>query len=337
MNRGRDAGSPADVPKAGWLDIAARVYDRFGGLQVGLLAAGVAFYGLLSLFPAVTAGIALLGLVMDPTVLVERVQWLVGTLPDAAGSIIMSQLQEVAGAKQNTLGFAALISLAIALWSASNAVGSLMQGLNMIYEETERRSFFRVRFLTIVLTLAVIFGLALSLTVVAAIPVVLSFLNAPAASWWAQVLRWPLMFLIGVFGIAMLYRFGPDRRGARLRWLTAGAVTSCALWVAGTFGFSYYVQSFANYNETFGALAGVIILLTWMWLSAFVVLLGALLDAEIEAQTRRDSTVGPDRPMGERGAYKADNLGKARGDADEPEEAEDKPSARQEPPPLAAR
>ena len=284
-------------------------------MRIGLLAAGVAFYGLLSFFPAVTAGLALLGLFIDPSMVVERSEWLVDMLPESASEIVMGQLADVAGAGEGSLGLAALLAIAIALWSASNAVGSLMQGLNVIYEEEEKRGFIRAKLLTIGLTLALIFGLSVSVIVVAAIPAALSLAGAPNVSAVAQILRWPIMFIIGIGGIAMLYRFAPDRRAARWRWLTPGAVASCLLWVAGTVAFSTYVQSFGTYNETFGALAGVIILLTWMWLSAFVVFLGALLDAEIEAQTREDTTVGKTRPMGQRGAFKADNLGRSRGEA----------------------
>ncbi|MGR3512032.1 MAG: YihY/virulence factor BrkB family protein [Paracoccaceae bacterium] len=313
MTRGRSATSPLKIPLKGWLDILARVGHRIGAMRIGLLAAGVAFYGLLSFFPAVTAGLALLGVFIDPAMVVERSEWLVNMLPQSAGEIIMGQLADVAGAGESTLGLAAMVAIGIALWSASNAVGSLMQGLNVIYEEDEERGFIRAKLLTIGLTLALIFGLAVSVIIVAAIPAALSFAGATNASAIAQILRWPIMFAIGIGGIAMLYRFAPDRRAAKWRWLTPGALASCALWVAGTVGFSYYVQSFGGYNETFGALAGVIILLTWMWLSAFVVLLGALLDAEIEAQTQEDSTIGDTRPMGERGAFKADSVGAARG------------------------
>lgn len=320
MTRGRSAASPIEMPMDGWLDILARVAARIGAMRIGLLAAGVAFYGLLSFFPAVTAGLALLGVVIDPEMVVTRSEWLVNFLPAAAADIVMGQLSDVAGTGESALGLAALLAIGIALWSASNAVGSLMQGLNVIYEEEEQRGFIRAKLLTIGLTLALIFGLALSLVIVAALPAVLSYAGASDASAWVQVLRWPIMFFIGIGGIAMLYRFAPDRRGARWRWLTPGAVVSCALWVAGTLGFSFYVQSFGTYNETFGALAGVIVLLTWMWLSAFVVFLGALLDAEIEAQTREDSTIGPERPMGQRGAFKADNLGAARGHEGSPDE-----------------
>jgi len=313
MQRGRDARSPTDMPRAGWLDIANRIFVRLGTLHTGLLAAGVAFYGLLSLFPAITAGVALLGLVFDPVVLIDRSRWLLDPLPPAAARLIEGQLAEVAGAAGGSLGLAALVSLAVALWLASNAMGSLVEGLNVIYEEVEERGFLRIRLIVTGLTLAMIFGLALAVTIVAAIPAALAFMGADRAlADAALVLRWPLMFGLGVAGIAALYRYGPDRRPARWRWVTPGAVLGCALWVAGTYGFSQYVQSFADYNETFGTLAGVIVLLTWLWLSAFAVLFGAQIDAEIEAQTARDSTIGPDRPMGERGAVKADTLGKTR-------------------------
>lgn len=339
MTRGRDATRPTQMPKAGWLDIGARVLSRVGALHVGLIAAGIAFYALLAIFPGITAAVAIVGLVYDPTILVEESGWLLVALPEAARTLIADQLAEVAGAESGSLGLAALLSLGIALWSSSNATGSFIEGLNVINGETETRGFVKLKLLTIGLTVAILIGLSISVVVVAAIPAFFSlFDDAPMLRDMALVLRWPLMFLIGVFGIAVLYRYGPDRRAARWRWLTPGAVIGCGLWVLGTFGFSYYVQNFASYNETFGALAGVIILLTWLWLSAFVVLLGAQLDAELEAQTARDSTVGPDRPMGERGAVKADTLGKTREEReDHGSGARDKEARREEPNSFAAR
>lgn len=315
MDRGRDADRPTQMTRTGWMDIGARIVARIGSLNIGLLAAGVAFYGLLSIFPAITAAVAIVGLVYDPVELVDESGWLLSALPEAARTLILDQFNDVAGAGGGSLGLAALLSLAVALWSSSNATGSLVQGLNVIYDEHDQRSFVMLRLLVIALTLGIILGLALMIVVVAAIPAALSVMGAgQGITDAAYLLRWPLMFLLGVAGIALLYRVGPDRRPARWRWVTPGAVIACALWVAATFGFSFYVQNFASYNETFGALAGVIVLLTWMWLSAFIVLLGAEFDAELEHQTARDSTIGPDRPMGERGAVKADTLGEARGE-----------------------
>ncbi|SNT23319.1 YihY/virulence factor BrkB family protein [Tropicimonas sediminicola] len=310
MSRGRDARRPTEMTLPGWRDTAARVGQRFGSLHLPLIAAGVAFYGLLAIFPAISAGVAVLGLVLDPSTLVSQSQWLFEQLPNSAASIISDQVREVAGAASDSLGFAALLSLAIALWSASNATGSLIQGIGLIWEEEDERGFVKTRLLTIGMTLALIAGLGLFIGVVAAIPGFLAIVGAGQGLVDAvMIARWPIGAVIGIAMIAMLYRWGPDRRSAKWRWLTPGSVLACVLWIAGTIGFSHYVQSFASYNETFGTIAGVIILLTWMWLSALIVLSGALLDAELEAQTARDTTVGPDRPMGSRGAVKADTLG----------------------------
>lgn len=310
MSRGRLARRPTHIPLKGVLDVLVRMWHKQAHLNLGLIAAGIAFYGLLSLFPGITAAVAFAGTFLNPDMLVENSDEITAMLPEAARTIVMGQLRDVAEADSSTLSFAALFSLAIALYSASKAVANFISGLNVIYEEKETRNFFLVKALTILLTAFLIFGLLISIIVVAAIPVIAAiFGDYGIVDDLVMFLRWPFLFLMGALGIAVLYRLGPNRRSARWRWLTPGAFIACALWVAGSFGFSLYVQSFGSYNETFGALGGVIILLTWLWLSAFIVLLGALLDAELEAQTRRDSTVGEDRPMGSRGAVKADTLG----------------------------
>ncbi|WP_420587732.1 YihY/virulence factor BrkB family protein [Marivita sp.] len=304
------AHRPAHIPMRGVLDVLVRMWHKQAHLNLGLIAAGIAFYGLLSLFPGITAAVAFAGTFLNPEMLVENSEEIAAMLPEAAKTIVMGQLRDVANADSSTLSFAALFSLAIALYSASKAVANFIAGLNVIYQEKETRNFFLVKALTIVLTAFLIIGLLIAIIVVAAIPVVAAiFGDYGIIDDLVMFLRWPFLFLMGAFGIAVLYRLGPNRRSARWRWLTPGAFVACALWVSGSFGFSLYVQSFGSYNETFGALGGVIILLTWLWLSAFIVLLGALLDAELEAQTKRDSTVGDDRPIGERGAVKADTVG----------------------------
>ena len=310
MSRGRLAHRPAHIPMRGVLDVLVRMWHKQAHLNLGLIAAGIAFYGLLSLFPGITAAVAFAGTFLNPEMLVENSEEIAAMLPEAAKTIVMGQLRDVANADSSTLSFAALFSLAIALYSASKAVANFIAGLNVIYQEKETRNFFLVKALTIVLTAFLIIGLLIAIIVVAAIPVVAAiFGDYGIIDDLVMFLRWPFLFLMGAFGIAVLYRLGPNRRSARWRWLTPGAFVACALWVSGSFGFSLYGQSFGSYNETFGALGGVIILLTWLWLSAFIVLLGALLDAELEAQTKRDSTVGDDRPIGERGAVKADTVG----------------------------
>lgn len=312
MSRGRDATHPGVMPWRGWLDILRRVLRRQGAINLGLIAAGIAFYGLLSLFPGITAMVALAGLLVDPSQLAEHSAPLAAILPDAAERIVLGQVEEVLETDSASLSFAALATLALALFSASRAVYNFIIGLNLVYDEEETRGFLRVALMTLLLTVGLIAGLLCAVLIVAALPVIAAWFGGTVLTDAVMLLRWPVLLLIGALGIAVLFRYAPDRRNARWRWLTPGALFSCLFWVAGSFAFSAYVQSFGMYNETFGALGGVIILLTWLWLSAFIVLLGALLDAEMEAQTARDSTVGKERPRGSRGAVKADRLGETR-------------------------
>lgn len=263
--------------------VGGRIFTRLSAQNIGLLAAGIAFYGLLSVFPGITAVVAIGGLIMDPEVLMTQSETFSELLPEAGAEIVLGQLREVADAESRSLSIAVLIAVLVALYSASRGVENFIKGINVIYGLTEDRGFFRLKALTLGLTLALILGLVLAVFVVAAVPATLAFLTPEG--WGAAlafVLRWPILFGFGIAGIAMLYRLGPVQRLSRWRWLTPGAVLACALWVAGSLGFSLYVQSFASYNETFGALGGVIVLLTWMWLSAFVVLFGAVVDAELD-------------------------------------------------------
>jgi membrane protein len=312
MSRGRGAESPQGIPTKGWLDIAKRIWARQGQENLGLVAAGIAFYGLLSLFPGLTALVAVAGVLLDPDVLIENSQMLAALLPESAAEIITGQLDDVLGANAASLGIAAVFTLGLALFSASKAVANFIIGLNIVYDEDETRGFVALTALKLALTAALIVVFVLAIAIVAALPAVAAWFGGSFVASIVDLARWPLLLLIGIAAVAVLFRFAPNRRAAEWRWLTPGAALACILWVAGSIGFSFYVQSFGTYNETFGALGGVIVLLTWLWLSAFVVLLGALLDAELEAQTAKDSTVGKDRPMGERDAVKADRLGAAR-------------------------
>ena len=270
--------------------VALRMWHRQSTENLGLIAAGIAFYGLLSLFPGITAAVALAGVFIQPEMLVDNSAEIAEMLPEAAEEIVMGQLRAVAAADSSRLSFAATFGFLIATYSASRMVSNFILGLNMIFEVPERRGFFVVKLVTVLLTLAMILGLIIAIIVVAAIPVVAAvFGEFGLIDDAVLLLRWPVLFLFGVAGIGMLYRLGPDRTDGRRGWLTYGSLVACALWVAGSYGFSSYVQSFGSYNETFGALGGVIILLTWLWLSAFIVLLGALLDAELLRVGRRDA------------------------------------------------
>lgn len=316
MSRGRAAETPTEIPASGWKDILLRVKDQIGKDHVGLIAAGVAFYCLLALFPAITALMALAGLVLEPAEVTQQIQSLATLIPEEAADIILTQAVAVTGSQDAGLGLAVVLGVGLALYSASKGMGSLMEGLNIAYDEVEDRGFIKVTLIKLGLTLLLIVGLVAGLGGALAVPAVLSFIDLPG--WLASTLglgRWVILGVLTLGGLAALYRWGPAREGADWRWLTPGALLACVLWLIGSLALSVYVGNFGSYNETFGSMAGVVVLLMWLWLSAYIVLLGAELNAEIEAQTTHDTTTGPDEKMGQRGAKKADHLGKTGGDA----------------------
>ena len=314
MARGRSATTPTEIPARGWKDILMRVKDEVAQDHVGLIAAGVSFYGLMALFPAITASLAIGGLMVEPPQIVDMMNQLEGLVPQEVLTIITDQAAKVAGSQEGGLGLAAIFGILLAIYSASKGVGSLMEGLNVAYDEEETRGFFMLTLVKLSMTLFAILGAILGLFIVGGIPALIALDSTSTGT--------DLLLGIGgvlaaaaliTFGLAIFYRYGPARENAEWRWLSVGALTGCAVWVVGSAGFAFYVGNFGSYNETFGAMAGVIVLLMWMWLSAFIVLLGAELNAEVEAQTRHDTTTGADRPMGQRGAEKADNLGRSTG------------------------
>ncbi len=306
---GQTARRPTGIPRRGLGQVAGRIWTRVTQDNISLVAAGVGFYGLLAVFPAMAALVALVGIVADPAQVVEQAQTTLAMIPEAARSILVGQLTDLASAGTGSLGLAALLALALSLYSASRGTASIISGLNIAYEEDETRGFFRLQAIILALTLFSLVVMLATVFLTAAVPALLAiFGEGQAIETAARVLRWPLMILLAVTLVAILYRFGPSRRKARWRWLAPGSIVAVLLWVVVNLGFSWYVSSFASYNETFGALAGVVVLLMWLYLSAFVILVGAVIDAELEAQTSRDSTVGEPRPMGERGAVKADRV-----------------------------
>ena len=311
-DRGRKAEVPSQIPAKGWKDILLRVKDEVSADNIGLVAAGGAFYGLLAVFPAITALMAIAGLVYAPGEVVSALQGLAVLVPNDVSEILLAQAEAVAGSRDGGLTLGLIVGLGLALWSASSGVGSIMQGLNIAYDEAETRGFVKLKALTLLLTLGMVVGVLLAALLIVALPVVLSFLVF--APWVETLVSWARFVPLAVLflgGLAVLYRYGPDREDAEIAWLTPGALLALVLWLVVSVGFSIYVANFGSYNETFGSLAGVIVLLTWMWLSVFIVLLGAEVNAEMEAQTTHDTTTGRDRPMGTRGAEKADNLGAA--------------------------
>jgi membrane protein len=315
MSRGRNADTPAQIPASGWKDVVFRVKDAISEDRVGLIAAGIAFYGLLALFPAIGALIAISGLLIDPAQIVDEIDRLQGIVPSEVLTIITSQATSVAGANGGGLGIAAGFGILLALYSASKGMASLMEGINVAYDEDEKRGFLWLKLVTFGLTLFLLLGLLVAVAAMVGLPAALAFFDwGPLIEPALTAALWMGLFVLTVFGLSVLYRYGPSRDAPEWTWASVGAVVGCAVWLIASAGFAFYVSNFGSYNESFGAVAGVVVLLMWFWISAFIIILGAELNAELEAQTKRDTTQGPDERMGQRGAVKADNLGDAVGE-----------------------
>lgn len=311
-HHGREARAPREIPKRGWKDILIRTKNQIGEDNLSMVAAGVAFYGFLAIFPAIAAMVSILGLVMEPADVERLIGTASGMLPPDALKLVQDQAHEVANADNKALGWSLAISVGLALWSATAGLKALMTALNITYDEKERRGFIRYYLTAIVLTLGAILFAIVALAAVAALPPILERLPIPSFLAMAiGLVRWVLLGAALLFGLAVLYRFAPSREKPQWRWVTWGAAVATVLWLLGSVLFSLYVTNFGDYNKTYGALAAIVILLTWFYLTAFVVLLGAELNAEMEHQTRVDSTVGEPKPMGGRGAQMADSVGES--------------------------
>jgi membrane protein len=308
--QGRQAEAPQQIPPKGWAAIAKRTAKEVKADQVPLLGAGVAFYALLSLFPAIIAGVSIYGLVADPQTVRDQINRLAETLSPETAKLIGQQVQQVTSGAGGALGLATVIGILTALWSASSGMKALITGVNLAYDETEGRKFVKLRGLSILMTLAAMVLLGVALALIVGFPAVPD--SWPTVlQWAAAIVRFVLLAVLLMAGLAALYRYAPDRDKPKWSWASPGSVVATVLWVLASVGFSIYVNAFGNYNKTYGALAGIIILMFWLYLTAFVVLVGAELNAEMELQTAKDTTAGPEQPLGERDAQAADHLAEA--------------------------
>jgi len=309
--RGRLARHPWQIPPPGWRDILLRVWNQLFAHNVFIVSAGVAFYGLFSLFPALAALVSVYGLLFDASDVREQLEALAGLFPSEAWDVIEAQLTRVVQNPMSTLSVSAVVALLFTLWGSRAGVGALMIAMNIVYEEAEKRSILRWYGLSLLLTVAAIIYVVAAVALIVAMPAVLrGFGVGDSATALVSMLRWPLLAVSTMVGLAIIYRYGPSRRSARWKWVSGGAVVATLLWLGASFLFSYYVALMGDFDETYGSVGAVIVLMLWFYISAFVVLLGAELDAETEHQSRIDTTVGPPRPMGERGAHMADTVGR---------------------------
>ena len=279
--------------------IIKRVWRQMGEDYISALAAAVAFYAMLSIFPALTALVSLYGLVADPAIVQQQLNQLQGVLPSEAVSLLSGWLQALLQRPRSTFGTGLAVSLALSLWSARYATATMMTALNVAYDQPEARNVFWFNVVALALTLALVFfGIAV-IALVAVLPAVIGLLPLPA-TWQSLVslVRWPILAAVVILGLAALYRYAPNRAEPRWEWASAGALVGTALWLIGSVGFSLYVSRFASYDRTYGSLGAVIILLLWFWLGAYSVLAGAELNAVIGRYKRQS----PAADAGKRGA-----------------------------------
>lgn len=300
---GSGADDPTEIPLGGWKQIALRVKDEFGSDHVTLSASGVAFHGFLALVPLIAAAVSIYGLVADPANVRRLIGRLRGAVPDDVASLLENQLDTISTASAGALGVGAVIGILTGLWSASSGVGHLIEGINIAYDEdADDRPFWKRRALAVLLTL-----LFIALLAVAATVVTLTASVNGVAGVLAQVIGW--IFIAVLFGLllAVFFRFATDRDEPEWVWVSPGAVFSVVAWTIASVGFGIYVSNFGSYNETYGSLGAIVVVLMWLFISATVVIVGAELNAEIERQTDHDSTQGPEQPKGQRDAVVADD------------------------------
>jgi membrane protein len=308
--RGRTATRPTEIGARGFRDVAARLKRDVKRDDVSLLSAGVAFYALLALVPALVALVSVYGLVADPNDIRRNVDDALSAAPREVQALVSSQLSAIVDSSSSGLRLGALAGIAVALWSASAGVKNLMTAINRAYHEDEGRGFVKLRGTALLLTIGL---LVLGLAALAGLVIWPQTLDSSGGEGvlrtTVMIVRWPLAALVIVTALSVLYRFAPDRDWPRWRWASAGAIVATIVWLVASIGFSIYAANFGKYNETYGALGAIVVVMLWLYIGAYAVILGAELNGELEHQTAHDTTRGRAEPMGARDAYVADNLG----------------------------
>lgn len=309
---GRLARQPSEIPLRGWWAVARRVWREASSDNISMSAASCGFFALLAMFPALSVLISLYGLVFDPISVERQLEAVREFLPPASYDLIAGRVHDLVTTNNSRLGWGLAVSVALALWSASAATKAMMTALNLSYEEEEKRGFILFNVTALVFTLGGILGMSLALSIIVGVPAVLQLVwLGPLADIALRLVSWTLLAGFLVLGLAVLYRWGPSRQIARWHWITPGSVFVAVVWIAASVLFSFYVANFSSYDVTYGSLGAVVAAMMWLYISAFVVLVGAELNAELELQTMRDTTTGPVQPIGERGAFVADHVADA--------------------------
>jgi membrane protein len=309
QDRGRKPEAPWQIPARGWTDILCRAWKDTAKRDLSLVAGGVTYYLLVALFPALAALVSICGLLANPGDVVKGAQSLSGMLPPSVVSLVGDELAQLVSASSKSLGLGAIIGIVIALWSGVRGMTSITTALNIAYNQPEGRGLFRFNATALLLTIVVVIGGLAALALVAGFPAVMKVADAQHHGLWiGLVVEWPLLIVFVMGMVTLIYRFGPDRRKPKWKWALPGVFVATILWIFGSVLFTVYVYFFGSFNKTYGSLGLPLVLLTWMWMSVFVVLFGAEINGQAERQTQQDTTVSAPSSAGERGAEDANTL-----------------------------
>ncbi len=307
---GRTAEHPAKIPARGWKDILMRIGEQMDANHLSITAAGIAYFAFLAIFPALAALVSLYGLFSDPMMVQKQLAAVKSIMPHEAYAIIENQLHKIAIQPQSSLGIGFASGLLLTLFSANKGVKTMIEAMNIVYNEQEKRGFLKLNLLSLFYTFVMILMIVVSIISIVIAPAVLAFLPVPEfVDALVKYLPWPFLGVMVVMLLNFTYYYFPNRRRAKWRWITYGSALAALVWILASVGFSYYVRNFGNFNETYGSVGAVVVLMMWFYISAFIVLLGGALNAETEHQTAVDSTRGTPKPLGKRGAYMADDVG----------------------------
>ena len=310
--RGRSADRPGEIPARGWKDILVRVYREMSEDNLDVIAAGVAFYAFLAIFPGLATLVSLYGLFADPADLQKHLNAIASFAPPEVLQVVDQELTRLAEGPKTGFGIGVIVGILLTLWSATKGIKTIFVALNVAYDEEEKRGFLRLNGMALLFTAGAILAVIVAIVAIVGVPAILKFVGlGEAAEWAISILRWPILAVVVIFGMGLLYRYGPSRDEPKWRWLSAGAIAAAVFWLVGSMLFSLYVANFADYNATYGSLGTVVVVMMWFYLSAFIILIGAELNAEMEHQTAKDTTEGHPQPMGARRAHVADTVGEA--------------------------
>ena len=307
--KGRDARTPTGIPAPGWKEILLRVYKEFTNDRILLVAAGATFYLLLAMVPALTALVSLYGLFSEPANVQQHMAFIQDFMPDGGREILADQLGRLSAQPSKGLGFALIISLALAFWSSNAGMKALFESMNVAYDESEKRGFVKLTMTSLAFTVGAIVLLLAIIGVTVVMPLVVESLGLGSLTELVVKIGSALVLVLAALvGLSALYRWGPSRSEAKWKWITPGAVIAVVVAALASLLFSWYVTNFGSYNETYGSLGAIIGFMTWLWIMVAFVITGGEINAEMEHQTRKDTTTGPERPMGTRGAQMADTV-----------------------------